>query len=665
MHTEIRTIAGAGRAFPGESASSSRRRGAALLVPILLFALVLVPLLLIFPVRYEANDDFAIVRQLNPKNGFPTDPHLFYQAWIAGRGLHALYALAPSVPWFGLLLLIGLILGGGLIGGVAWRSAGGRMALAWAPALALVLLSCALFMSFTSTALLLVVGGTLILLEKMWSERASGPMHTGAALDAGGDRARACEGQAVRTAVALTAFVLAFLLRWKLVSIVLAGIALPLLLLGCQGRIRRGLPFALALLAFFAADRAIERWTGGEAWRQFGPYNAARARFHDTTDGDFRAGVTEGALERAGWTREDYQAFRAWVIYDETLFRRETLERFLQANATHESRLAALPSLVKTQLGRHGRYPAAALCALLAILALAFPRIKNMETNARLRLLLSLGLLTAALIGLLGYRFLPRVFLPLLAGWMGFACLLAARSRAGSSRLREPADDACRAKEARAAKSSAHRKGRSSDRSMAPGRQRRAGGRGRVAVAVLMGALALAISLAQASAIAATLRGSARMKAHTQAALQGLAARDGDAVIVLMDAVRGLHFESIHPLKEFADLAPVKVLPGGTTTHSPRFQAMMKSMGLSGGRDLLAWLIDNPNALLALEAQSDAHARAWVSLWLSYLERHGIADRPLAVEPAFDFRERNGSGWVFFRIVTSAARAEQSRESAR
>ena len=121
-------------------------------------------------------------------------------------------------------------------------------------------------------------------------------------------------------------------------------------------------------------------------------------------------------------------------------------------------------------------------------------------------------------------------------------------------------------------------------------------------------------------------------------------------MLVMMNASRGLMFDAIHPLREFSELPDLRVIPGGTSVNSPRYGRLLGALGLSGGRALLAWLIDNPRVLLALDAAGEMDADRWEALWLSYYNRHVAPGTRLRLLPAIDYRNDEGYGLVFYHL---------------
>lgn len=594
-----------------EAPGTARQGWRSLIAPILVCAALVILAVLLLPVRYEANDDFAIVRQLNPLNGFGIDPHVYFLSWTLARAWQAAYRLSPWIPWYGLTLYFGLVLGGGLLAGVAWRSAPRRAALFWVPALALFLGTSAVLLSFTSVSLILLFGALMVLFEGLWLDRSAKGLGR------------------LQVGLAFGAIVLAYLLRWKL-AVAFLGLGLPLLLFAGRRHIRGALLFALGLLAVLLADRTGDRLTGDAAWRDFERYNLLRSSFHDTADGAFHPGVTEGALQQVGWERADYEAYRNWILYDDELFNAEKLRAFLAANRLGEA------DLVKTIAGRmheslvkHWGFLALAGLALGALIARGWPRWRMLPAPVRWRVLATMGAITAAVAFFLGYRFMPRIFLPLLAYWVVLGCLMTGPA---------PAEWASPEAPARAS----------------PGPARPRGRPGAAAVAALFAATALWMAATQGAHVMSTLQASAQAKSRVQAALRAVRdrVRDPDLVLLMMDPNRGLRLECIHPLREFADLERMKIFLGGTGINSPRYRTILRDLGLESGRDFLRWMLDNPRVLLVLDGQGERHTRFYEIVWLSYVQRHVSTDREVGLVPVFDFRDGARHGLAFYRLLT-------------
>jgi len=126
-----------------------------------------------------------------------------------------------------------------------------------------------------------------------------------------------------------------------------------------------------------------------------------------------------------------------------------------------------------------------------------------------------------------------------------------------------------------------------------------------------------------------------------------------DPLLVLMNPMSGLGAEYVHPLKEFSDFTDLKIFPSGWSVNSPGYASILRDMGLRDGWAFLAWLIDNPKALLVMISRSGTETWRWKTLWESYFARRIAPGKGTRLLPVYDFRNENGAGLVFFSMRSS------------
>ncbi|MCK4413176.1 MAG: hypothetical protein KAY32_06500 [Candidatus Eisenbacteria sp.] len=570
---------------------------------VVIAALFLALVVCIVPVRYEANDDFAIVRQLSPASRLPTDSHVHLMGWGIAHALHHLYARAPQIPWFGVTLFGALWLSYGLLGGVLLRL---RRTARWglgvaAIALIVCLGECAVLMSFTSAALLLLFSVFLALTE--WAIRGGCPVR---------------ERRLYVVFLAL-AFVLGFSLRWQLALAVLP-VAAPILLFVRREQLRRALVVVLPIVMIVAADQAIHHLSGGDEHRRYAEFNLLRARFHDTANGDYHGKITEEAAAAVGWVAADYSAFHRWVVFDDQLFNTETLRTFLEINRPDKT--TRLPQFIVASISENlGRFWAVSLLFLLAMGALVLSSWHCWRAGSRgdrWRRVVILIMILGAVLVLLAYRYVPRVFIPLFVYGLGLAGLMAALVSKD-----DPVESAWRSVSG-----------------------------WRVAILAILAGGTIATGYLHGKFVVDLAWMSREYRSHIQSALRDTERRLGalDPLLVMMNASGGLMLDAIHPLKEYSGLADLRISPGGTSVNSPRYNELLSQLGLSSGRAFLAWLIDNPGVLLVLDARGEENSFHWEHLWLSYFKRNVAPEAQLQLVPVFDYRADAGYGLVFYQL---------------
>jgi hypothetical protein len=583
-----------------KSGSAAERFG---FVKGLLCAAVFLFLILSFlPVRYEANDDFGLIARFSPRSGFATDPLQPLVSWTLGSILCFLYARLPGVPWYGLFIYGSALCGMALMLGVLFRSARGASLLLALPLLGTLFFHVFAFAGFTSAALLLECGVLLCVLE--WAVRGECP---------------ARNPRWYAGALAL-GFLVAFLLRWRMV-LYAASLGAPILLFLRRGWLRGAIPFVAAVGLVVAGDRALFHSSSSEEYKAYVEYSRLRARFHDTVQGGYHGETTETALQKAGWSREDYVFYKSWILYDNQRFNARSLRAFLAANDPGKagSLLGMGLEGLRRQFRMGHHYALALVFGTLSVLVYRLEHLSSLSRGRGLKICLALAFVASGILYIMCFRFVPRLFVPLSAYFFGL-CFLFFHEKGGEGR--------------------ALSRGGPARRRVLP------------AVGLALSLLTWGQAHAQGRMAVALLKGSEAEKASMHKALSGVkgAGSVSDPLLVVMNPVSGLGAEYVHPLREFSDYTDLRVFPAGWGVHSPRFVSTLREMGLADGHAFLAWLIDNPQALLVLRTSGAEDTWRWKSLWESYLARRIAPDRGVRLVPAHDFRDARGAGLVVFLL---------------
>ena len=566
-----------------------------------LAAAVFVAMVLSFlPVRYESNDDFALIAQLSSRSGFSPDPIQPALSFTLGRILHALYGHWPHVPWHGLFVYLAAFFGMSLVLSVFFRFAQGISLILALPLLGVVYLHVFSFISFTAASLVLETGVLLCVME--WAVRGRCP-------------ARNARLYAV---VLCAGFLIGFLLRWRLVLFSLAFGA-PLLLFLKRGQVRRAMPAVLLLALFVLGDRALFHHASSEEHKAYWEYNRLRARFHDTALGQDYGEATRKALGKAGWSPEDYAFYRNWIVYDNRRFNTETLRTFLQEN--DPKREESLLVLARNELQGHfrdgKRYLLASLFAISSLLAVRYRTLWALAGRDRLKILLALACVGAGIVCVVSIRSVERVYIPLYGYFFGL-CFLLFHVKKGPS---------------------AKGASRTAERTVA------------VLCALVFSILAWGQAHAQAKAGIHRLERSKAKKEYVLERLKKVKERRAGSrtLLILMNPSSGLSQEAIHPLKEFNEFTDLKVFPAGWSVNSPRYASILRDIGLQEGWAFLGWTVDREEALLLLTASSEIDVWRYRAAWEGYLSRRILGNRRVKLVPVHDFRDEKGAGLVLFR----------------
>jgi hypothetical protein len=553
------------------------------------------------PVRYTANDDFALVKLLSERSGFSPDPNNpslnFSMGWI----LCFLYRYGPDLPWYGLFVCTACYLGWSLMLSVLFRSTQGLSLLLSLPFLGMVFFHLTSFISFTAASLILESGVFLCLME--WGVR---------------ERCAAKNPRLYGWALAL-AFLISYLLRWRLVlvSLVFGG---PVLLFVKKQQMAKAIPFVMAVGLVIVGDRAIFHLTTSDQHKAFMEYNDLRAQFHDTARGEYYGDSTPKALEKVGWSPEDYFFYKQWVLYDNREFNERTLRTFLEENDPKKKR--SLFARNWNGLKEHFRQGKRYLLALLfSIVSIGFYRVGGLSELARrnrLKILLALAYIGAGIVSVVSIRSVFRVFVPLYV-YFFVACFLFFHL---------------------------------TKRESAQGRSRSVGRNVSVICAVVFSILAWGQAYAQGKLDFRILKGSKMEKEYIQKTLSVVKNRSAvpEPLLILMNPASGLGAEYVHPLKEFSDFTDLRIFPAGWGVHSPWFSSILRDMGLTDGRAFLTWMIDNPKALLVLRSRNEMDTRRCKSMWESYFSRRIAPNKRAHLVPVHDFRNATGAGLIFFNM---------------
>lgn len=354
--------------------------------------LVALVALMLFSPFYQTNDDVAM-RLLAEGNFVPESgplPFLMFTNIVIGALLRVLYGLAPSLPWYD------LVLGASMTAATAgflciWLGSRKWYDLAWSfvfaaffllPAFVNVQFSIAGLGCAGAGIALLVRAATAPLEERLFRFHVifgSALVVWGALVRAEGAALMLLQGAVLALPFALDAFRdMELRPRWK--RTLLAGVV----------------AVALAVAAFGANQFAYKRARG---WQEFYEYNFLRARIGEYLSADR---ITPENVERlttqVGWTANDFRLFRNWFFTDPNLYsfaRVQQAERLLfsAAGAPQEAPPARRP--LSDSVKRYFTELRSALL-VLALFALAW--------RGRLRLILYLAFAVftlAALIALM------------------------------------------------------------------------------------------------------------------------------------------------------------------------------------------------------------------------------------------------------------------------
>lgn len=559
--------------------------------------------LIFFPVRYETNDDFGIIRGLSLQGGFEPDDLSPVLSKTLASLLYVLYKISPGFPWFGSILYGAIFMGLFWVSTVVIRLRNVPGAIICAPSVFFYFYHAFVLVNFTTAALILQLGAFLAILE--WIVTDQCPVKKSSFY-----------------AMSLTVCVIVgYMLRWEL-ALYFMALSLPIFVFVKKNQLKMLLPYIAILAVFIAADRTAFHIFNSPEDKEYMVYNEHRRVFHDTLEGDFFPERTPAALNTAGWTIDDYIAYKSWMVYDDNLFNVKTLSMFLSDNAprTSASFVRLLPERLSQSYRKSKNYTIPFVFSFLALLLAAAADMKNMPLKELRKRFIATGAIFSVIVFFGYYRFEPRIYVPLYIYFLGLVLLLVPKKAVPGDRHGFASTlkwSACLI----------------------------------AAILTLIGYYKIHDGVV---AMDRLLEASYREKRYFVDCLNKVkeARKTADTIIITMDPTDSLGVQNIHPLKEFSDYADVKMMPAGTGVNSPKYKNILRKIGVSGGREFLGWTIDNGNVLFALVVRDVKQQKRIVSMWESYYKRHIVSGKPAGFIPEYDFRGKSGNGLVLYRMTS-------------
>ena len=515
----------------------------------------------LLPASFNVADDVGAQMILAGLDGFSPAAEVPFHSQLLNSTIYGLYQLQPSIPWYGLLVLLTTMLGVSLfIRPLLDRRQPPLARLLCLPAFAVLLGHCLYSVTFTSAALLCQLGVflSLLLLPDSQLRRRSSQL------------------------TLLVLLLLAFLWRWQLSCYVLL-LALPVGMVRPE-RLRMVLLFAVTALVLVACDRGLHRLASpGLAESDYPEFYQLRARFHDRPEG---REAEQRAITAAGWTREDYRVFRElWVIHDNEKFNIPSVTTFLEANQ------AARPSLsrhIYSSLEQSYRENTMSLRIILpTLLGLCFWHFGSGSwrlCRRRWRTILALLAATVPLLFLAYFRLVPRMAIPLLL-YLGGLLLILPRLDIEAAEV---------------------------TRWSRPG----------LAVLLVLGLLSSGFAVKMLAVELPAQKQRQQQLERVNRGLLELASRDFMPVLLRLDTGGGLRHAAMHPLRVPHGFRLVRIIPSGWQTNSPRYMRVLSELEAVSGHDLLRRAVDNEQTCFVQYSEDPALAEQTLDLWSSYYERN-------------------------------------------
>ena len=556
------------------------------------------------PVIYEFNDDFTMVTILSGNGGFPSTPDAIFLNPVLSYVLYLLYKISPFFPWYGIFLYTIHYLGWTLILSVIVRSNKGICFLFAVP-----LFSCFFFyhssaISFTSASLFLAFGVFLCIVE--YFIRNETPI----------------KNIKIYFIFLASCFYLSFLFRWDLVLYSLL-LFLPMLVFMKYSQIKKVLPILIILGLVICINTGFNYLVSINR-QSYNEFNNLRGEFYDTASGDIHNRITEYALNKVGWTYEDYLDFKSlYLIYDNYTFNTQNLRKFITENDPRQDKKYYVNYIINKINDSYEHNKLLSILLIISTFSVVILRLTNLMRLYKvdwIRITISLGSIIISVLFLMYYRFVQRIYGPLFIYLFSMSFLL-------FNNLRDSGHKIININYIK------------------------------LFTIITTGAFmayALLIVHQSITGYIQLLELAERYKVlinQTFNIIENQNHISNPIVIQMCPAMgSGLGSEFINPLKEYKDSPPIRVFPSGWLINSPYYDMVLKKLKLRDGHEFLNWLIDRKDVLLLLYVRSTEQMKFIIYLWKSYYLRHIIPGRNLDLIPVYDFRNQNESGLILFQI---------------
>lgn len=265
--------------------------------------------LLIFHPRFDTNDD---VRQAMIASGVGIadhpDPHILFPNIYLGEMLSTAYSYLPTIPWYGLMLYLGLFAGVWMLVWVLLKK--GKSPWLWLLWAALPMM---MNVQYTGVAFLLGMGGVV----------------AGANLFDSGKSNRFL----FRHVMFVLALIIASMIRWEAFLLVL-GLTGVVFLLNRTERRRGGeLVFGLLVVLGIAFGLHLahnHHYDSNPDWQNFRKHNALRGEVTDYDHIPFNEKTTS-LYEAIGWDKSAFHLYQSWFLADTAFHSIEKVEQLVAA----------------------------------------------------------------------------------------------------------------------------------------------------------------------------------------------------------------------------------------------------------------------------------------------------------------------------------------------
>jgi hypothetical protein len=367
------------------------------------------------------------------------------------------------------------------------------------------------------------------------------------------------------------------------------------------------------LTAIFSADRILFSLNNSYKHKEFIEFYELKRSFNDKVYGEYFGERTNDAIDKTGWTPDDYWFFRMWNTYDNRLFNADTLRFFLKGNnpTGNVSLMSLVWSRWKNIAVRYKHYILIFLFTTLSLISYKLIDFLRLSSADKIKILISLGIVGSGILFLMFYRFPPRIQIPLFSFSIGLVFLLFNKKMDGRKNI------------------------------------------SLFMISLLFLLLTLGHSYFQGRKNLRFLYTSRLENAYIQNCLMSIRREQHRAPILVMlfpIFSHGIGIEKIHPFKDSTDittLADLSINP----INSPRYFHALKNKGLRDGHAFMRWTIDNGNVLFVFFDRGKGLRNKIMDLWESYYNRRIVENGQVIFQKAYDFRNEQSIGLVFYRMA--------------
>ena len=359
---------------------------------------------------YLYGDDYLLNYIANGSFGEKYSAYLVFIKYPAGLMLKALYAIAPGINWYAVLLTFTIALSFAIIHRAILRTTSHPAAIIFSLIMNAVVVP--LFLTFTVAAFLAAAAGTALLFTGLRSGQPRWSLIPGIAM-----------------------LLLSFIIREECL-VPLIGIAVPafLSLFVCRGADRKihltllsreQRPVLLSLLVFagvlcilIAGIQLLEKKVYSDpVWTEYKAYSSARVQYLDYPTVPYED--FQGEFLEAGFSKEAYLLINRWTFCEQNVFSKEKLAEITNISHRAYTKSYRLRYMLEELTASPIRY-----CILIPFVLLLFFALtgRNYRTITALLIFCMFGLVLGAL-AFLRLRVLIRVTVPLAMSACAFISL--------------------------------------------------------------------------------------------------------------------------------------------------------------------------------------------------------------------------------------------------